>query len=372
MSVKIQPFFDIQEQYRVHKQEINAAIQEVLDSGKFIMGPQVKELENKLEIYTGAKHCITCANGTDALQIAMMAIGIKPGDEVITTPFTYAATAEAVVLLGAKPIFIDIEEDSCLINANLIADKITEKTKAIIPVSLYGQIADMNAINQMAKQYSKKYNHKIYVIEDAAQSFGAEYKGKKSCNVSDIATTSFFPTKPLGCYGDGGAIFTSDDNIAQIIREIRVHGQSKRYYHTRTGVNSRLDTIQAAILQVKLSFFDEEIELRRSVAGGYNQIFGGYSDVVLPLVLPYRMHVYGQYTIKVKERDDFMSSLKDNGIPLAIHYPVPLHKQPAFYNKAVKCIVAEQVANSVVSLPMCLYTNINYNDFSEFLYNESI
>ena len=256
----MKPFFDIQEQYHQHKAEINAAIQTVLNEGQFIMGPQVKELELALEQYTSAKHCITCANGTDALQLALMAIDIKPGDEVITTPFTFVATAETIVLLGGKPVYVDIQEDSFLINHCLIAEKITDKTKAIIPVSLYGQIPDMDEINAVAKEYSEKYGHKIYVIEDAAQSFGASYKGKKSCNVSDIATTSFFPTKPLGCYGDGGALFTSDDAIAQALREIRVHGQSKRYYHSRVGVNSRLDTFQAAILLVKLKYLEDSIK----------------------------------------------------------------------------------------------------------------
>ena len=348
-------FFDIQAQYRVHKKEIDQAVQEVLDGGQFIMGPQIQSLESKLEKYTGAKHCVSCANGTDALQIALMAIGIKPGDEVITTPFTFIATAETIALLGAKPVFVDIEEDSFLIDAKLIAEKITSKTKAIIPVSLYGQIADMDAINEVAKSYSQKLDHKVYVIEDAAQSFGAEYKGNKSCNVSDIATTSFFPTKPLGCYGDGGAMFTSDDDIAQKMREIRVHGQSRRYYHTSIGVNSRLDTIQAAILLVKLRYFDQEVEIRRKRAQAYFEQYKN-SDVITPIELQGRKHIYGQYTVRVKNRSDFQEQLKDQGIPTTIHYPVPLNKQPAFEDKNAFCPISDRLSDEVVSLPMCLYS----------------
>ncbi|MFZ9035185.1 MAG: DegT/DnrJ/EryC1/StrS family aminotransferase [Francisellaceae bacterium] len=342
-----------------HKHEINDAIQSVLDSAKFIMGPQVFELEAQLQAYTGAKHCITCGNGTDALQIAMMAIGIKPGDEVITTPFSFIATAETIALLGAKPVFVDIEEDSFLIDANLIAEKITEKTRAIIPVSLYGQIADMDAINHIANEYSEKLGHRIYVIEDAAQSFGAEYKGRKSGNVSAIATTSFFPTKPLGCYGDGGAIFTSDDEIAQVLKEIRVHGQSRRYYHTRLGINSRLDTLQAAILLVKLKYLDEALKLRKRRAAEYDQLFKN-TEVITPVTVANRTHVYGQYTVKVKNRDDFIEALKREDIPAAIHYPVPLHRQPAFADDNTRCPVAESLSDEVVSLPMCLYSRFPF------------
>ncbi|MCX7125390.1 MAG: DegT/DnrJ/EryC1/StrS family aminotransferase [Gammaproteobacteria bacterium] len=333
----MRPFLDIQEQYRQRKTEINAAIQSVLDDGQFIMGPQVKMLENELVNYVGAKHCITCANGTDALQLALMAIDIKAGDEVITTPFTFVATAETIALLGAKPVFVDIEEDSFLIDHRLIAEKITAKTKAIIPVSLYGQIPEMNEINAIAKNYSEKFGHKIYVIEDAAQSFGAEYKGKKSGNVCDIATTSFFPTKPLGCYGDGGAIFTSDDNIAQALREIRVHGQSKRYYHTRVGVNSRLDTLQAAILLVKLKYFEDDLKARQRNAKDYDEYYKN-TNVITPVTLPNREHAFGQYTVKVNNRDEFH----------------PLHKQPAFLDETAHCPIAERVSGQVVSLAMQL------------------
>ncbi|MDC0534938.1 DegT/DnrJ/EryC1/StrS family aminotransferase [Francisellaceae bacterium] len=351
----MKPFFDIQAQYIAHKDEINCAIQEVLDSGKFIMGPQVKLLESQLEDYTGSKNCISCANGTDALQIALMAIGIKPGDEIITTPFTFIATAESIALLGAVPVFIDIEEDSYLIDHTLIDEKISNKTKAIIPVSLYGQIADMDEINRIAKEASKTIGHKIYVIEDAAQSFGAEYKGKKSCNVSDIATTSFFPTKPLGCYGDGGAMFTNDSELATAMKQIRVHGQSKRYHHTRVGVNSRLDTIQAAILMVKLKYFDHEVEKRCFIAEKYGARLKNVDDIITPVVMPHRKHVYGQYTIRTKNRATFIEKYKQEGTPTTIHYPVPLNKQPAF-DTGVFCPISDRLSNEVVSLPMCLYT----------------
>ena len=350
----MKPFFDIKAQYDFHREEINESIQLVLDSGSFIMGPQVKELEYNLQQYTQAKYCISCANGTDALQIAMMAIGIGAGDEVITTPFTFISTAETVALIGAKSVFVDIEEDSFLIDHNLIADKINSRTKAIIPVSLYGQIADMDAICELAEFYSQKFGHKIYVIEDAAQSFGATYKGKKSCNLSDIATTSFFPTKPLGCYGDGGAIFTSNDDLAQKMSQIRVHGQSKRYHHTQVGINSRLDTIQAAILLVKLKYFDGEIETRREIAKKYSENYRN-SSIITPTELKDRQHVYGQYTVRVKERPLFIENLKKEGIPTAIHYPIPLNRQPAFSNGQFDCPISDKLSQEVVSLPMCLY-----------------
>ena len=353
----MKPFFDIQAQYQEHKEEFDVAIQEVLDSGKFIMGPQVKELETELERYTGAKHCISCANGTDALQIALMAIEIKPGDEVITTPFTFAATAEAIILLGGIPVYVDIEEDSFLINATLIEEKITKKTKAIIPVSLYGQIADMDAINVIADKASQEHGHKIFVIEDGAQSFGAEYKGKKSCNVSDIATTSFFPTKPLGCFGDGGALFTKNDSIAKTIRQIRVHGQRGRYQHEILGVNSRLDTIQAAVLLVRLKYIDLTISKRQRIAKQYEEKYRG-TDIIPPYLANDRTHVYGQYTVRVPEREKFVSELEQQGIPSAIHYPVPLNLQLAFKNTSSFCPVAEALSSEVVSLPMCLVSDI--------------
>lgn len=346
-------FFDIQAQYQVRKNEFNQAMQAVLDSGKFIMGPQVKELESALEKYTGAKHCIACANGTDALQLALMAIGIQPGDEVITTPFTFVATAEAIALLGATPIFVDIEPDTYLIDAALIEEKITEKTKAIIPVSLYGQIPDMDAINAIAEQAESKFGHRVYVIEDAAQSFGAEYKGKKSCNVSEIATTSFFPTKPLGCFGDGGALFTNNDELAEKLRQIRVHGQSARYTHTSIGVNSRLDTLQAAVLLVKLKYLDSDLQIRRDIVQAYNAEYADVSGVKTPVEKNSCKHVYGQYTLCVEDREAFVANLKAQGVPTAVHYPIPLNKQPAYLTEQ-PCPIAEELSGKVVCLPMCL------------------
>ncbi|MGV6851180.1 MAG: DegT/DnrJ/EryC1/StrS family aminotransferase, partial [bacterium] len=256
MATQNIPFIDLKTQYKALEVEIRQRINNVLEHGQYIMGPEVQELEQKLADYTGAEHCITTASGTEALLISLMALNIKPGDEVITTPFTFIATAEVIVLLGAKPVFVDIKPDTCNINASLIEEKITNKTKAIMPVSLYGQPADMDEINAIADKYN------LPVIEDAAQSFGATYKNKKSCNLSTIGCTSFFPSKPLGCYGDGGAIFTSDDDIAKACREIRVHGQSQRYVHTRVGVGGRMDTIQCAVVLAKLERFDWEVEQR--------------------------------------------------------------------------------------------------------------
>ncbi|MFZ4745254.1 MAG: DegT/DnrJ/EryC1/StrS family aminotransferase, partial [Limnohabitans sp.] len=263
-------FCDLKSQYQRLKAEIDAGIQRVLDHGQYILGPEVAELEEKLAAYTGAKYCITCANGTDALQVAQMALGIGSGDEVITPGFTYIATAETVALLGAKPVYVDIDPRTYNLDPALLEAVITPRTKAIIPVSLYGQCADMDAINAIAAK------HGIPVIEDAAQSFGATYKGRKSCNLSTIACTSFFPSKPLGAYGDGGAIFTNDEELAKVMRQIARHGQDRRYHHIRVGVNSRLDTLQAAILLPKLAIFDDELALRQQVAAGYAQLFAGY------------------------------------------------------------------------------------------------
>src|SRR5688572_18196979 len=253
-------FTDLKAQYRALKRELDARIQRVLDHGQFILGPEVVELEQKLAAYTGARHCITVASGTEALLIALMALDIKPGDEVITTPFTFVATGEMIVLLGAKPVFVDVEEDTANIDAHRLEAAVTPRTRAIIPVSLYGQPADMDEINAIAAR------HRLAVIEDAAQSFGATYKGKRSCNLSTIGCTSFFPSKPLGCYGDGGALFTSDEALAAAMREIRVHGQSGRYRHTRIGVGGRMDTLQCAVVLAKLERFDWELARRGEIA----------------------------------------------------------------------------------------------------------
>lgn len=349
------PFIDLKTQYQALKPQIQARINAVLDHGQYIMGPEVKELEDKLATYTGAKHCITVASGTEALLIGLMALGIKPGDEIITTPFTFVATAEVIVLLGATPVFVDVEADTANIDASLIEAKITPRTKAIMPVSLYGQTADMDAINAIAARHGY-----IPVIEDAAQSFGASYKGKKSCNLSTMGCTSFFPSKPLGCYGDGGAIFTNDDALAQAMREIRVHGQSQRYVHTRVGVGGRMDTLQCAIVLAKLERFEWEVAQRELLGQRYtDQILalqGGVGDagVQPPTVRSDRTSVYGQYTVFVPNREAVQKRLSEAGIPTAVHYPVPLNEQPAYKHLCCPdCTpVAQSLAKQVMSLPM--------------------
>lgn len=341
------PFIDLKTQHQALKLQIQERINRVLEHGQYIMGPEVGELEEKLQAYTGAKYCITTASGTDALLISLMALGIKPGDEVITTPFTFIATVEVIVLLGAKPVFVDIEADTCNINAALIEEKITSKTKAIMPVSLYGQPADMDKINAIAAKYH------LPVVEDAAQSFGAEYKGKKSCNLSKIGCTSFFPSKPLGCYGDGGAIFTNDDFIALACREIRVHGQSQRYVHTRIGVGGRMDTIQCAIVLAKLERFDWEVKQRQRIGHQYDELLAA-SNIDLVLLRTDRTSVYAQYTVLVSDRDEMQKRLSEAGIPTAVHYPVPLNEQPAYKHLCCPdCTpIANKVAKQVMSLPM--------------------
>lgn len=342
------PFIDLKTQYQDLKIGIDARIQSVLNHGQYIMGPEVKELEERLVAYTGAKHCITVSSGTEALLISLMAIGIQPGDEVITTPFTFIATAEVIVLLGAKPVYVDIDPTTCNIDATLIEAAITSKTKAIIPVSLYGQVADMDEINQIANQYN------LIVIEDAAQSFGAEYKGHKSCHLSHIGCTSFFPSKPLGCYGDGGAIFTDDDEFAKAMREIRVHGQEKRYRHTRIGVGGRMDTLQCAIVLAKLDTFAQEIENRIAIGARYNEMFDNLGIERIQ-VKDDRTSVYGQYTIKVDNRTQVQQKLQELGVPTAVHYPIPLHLQPAYKQDGLgetSFKHSSEASNRVMSLPM--------------------
>ena len=342
------PFMDLKTQYQELKPQIQERINRVLEHGQYIMGPEVVELETRLTEYTGAKYCITVASGTEALLISLMALGIGPGDEVITTPFTFVATAEVIVLLGAKPVFVDIEPDTCNINAALIEEKINNKTKAIISVSLYGQTADMDEINAIAAKHGN-----IPVIEDAAQSFGAEYKGKRSCNLSTIGCTSFFPSKPLGCYGDGGAIFTSDESIALACREIRVHGQSQRYVHTRVGVGGRMDTIQCAVVLAKLERFDWEVKQRQLIGQRYSELLAA-ADIDLVNLRSDRTSVYAQYTIFMSERVALQKRLSEASIPTAVHYPVPLNEQPIY--KHLCCTdctpIAQQIAKKVMSLPM--------------------
>lgn len=347
-------FCDLKTQYHRLKTDIDAGIQRVLDHGQYILGPEVAELEEKLAAYTGAKYCITCANGTDALQIAQMALGIGPGDEVITPGFTYIATAETVAQLGAKPVYVDIDPRTYNLDPALLEAAITPRTKAIIPVSLYGQCADYDAINAIAAK------HGIPVIEDAAQSFGATYKGRKSCNLTTIACTSFFPSKPLGAYGDGGAIFTKDVELAKVMRQIARHGQDRRYHHIRVGINSRLDTIQAAILLPKLAIFDEELAQRQQAAARYTDLFCGAdfsrpSSLTPPHIEAHNTSAWAQYTICVPNRDSIQEQLKQAGIPTAVHYPIPLNKQPAVADAKAQLPVGDAVAQQVISLPMGPY-----------------
>ncbi len=345
------PFIDLKTQYEALKPQIKERINQVLEHGQYIMGPEVKELEDSLQVYTDAKHCITVASGTEALLISLMALDIRPDDEVITTPFTFVSAAEVIVLLGAKPVFVDIEPDTCNIDASQIEAKITSKTKAIMPVSLYGQPSDMDEINAIAAR-----NGNIPVIEDAAQSFGAVYKGKKSCKLSTIGCTSFFPSKPLGGYGDGGAIFTSDDAIAQACQEIRTHGQSQHYLHTRIGVGGRMDTLQCAIVLAKLERFEWEIEQRIAIGQRYNKLM---DESGIPRVQQRsdRTSVFAQYTIFSMNREVTQAKVKDAGIPTAVHYPVPLNEQLAYKDFCCSdCMpVAREVSKKVISLPISAY-----------------
>jgi UDP-2-acetamido-2-deoxy-ribo-hexuluronate aminotransferase len=344
------PFSDLKSQYAALKPQIQERINRVLDHGQYIMGPEVGELEQQLSAYTGSKHCITVASGTEALLISLMALGLKPGDEVITTPFTFAATAEMIVLAGGVPVFVDIEPGTCNIDAGQIEAAITPRTKAIMPVSLYGQCADMDEINAIAARHGN-----IPVIEDAAQSFGAAYKGRRSCNLSTIGCTSFFPSKPLGCYGDGGAVFTNDDALAQACREIRVHGQSARYTHTRVGVGGRMDTLQCAIVLAKLERFAWEIEQRERIGARYCEwIREAGAPAELLTVRPDRSCVWGQFTVMVSDRDGVQKRLQARGIPTAVHYPRPLHQQPAYavYAGSRGLPRSETAAGRVMSLPM--------------------
>ena len=342
-------FIDLKTQYASLRDSVNGRIQAVLDHGQYIMGPEVKELEQRLADFTGARHCITVASGTEALLIALMALGVKAGDEVITTPFTFVATAEVIVLLGAKPVYVDIEADTCNIDAAGIEAKITPRTKAIIPVGLYGQVPDMAEINAIGQR------HGIAVIEDAAQSFGASYQGARSGHLSTIGCTSFFPSKPLGCYGDGGAMFTDDDALAQAFREIRVHGQSKRYHHTRVGVGGRMDTLQCAVVLAKLDRFEWEIAQRLDKGERYRQMIrDSGAPVGLLAVRPDRDCVWGQFTIFVDQREALQQRLQAMGVPTAVHYPKPLHLQPAYADLCCPdcCPVSVDAGRRVMSLPM--------------------
>lgn len=341
-------FIDLAAQQQRLRAKIESGIARVLEHGQYILGPEVLELEERLAAYTGAAHCISVANGTDALQIALMALGVGPGDEVISPGFSYIATAEAAVLLGARIVYVDIDPATFNLDPAALEAAITPQTKAIIPVSLYGQPADFDEINQIAARFG------IPVIEDGAQSFGATYKGQKSCNLTTIGCTSFFPSKPLGCYGDGGAIFTSDDELANVIRQIARHGQERRYYHVRIGVNSRLDTLQAAILLPKLEILDDELAARQRIADQYAASFAG-TEVKAMHIRDVSQSAWAQYTVRVNAREQVQASLKDAGVPTVVHYPLPLNRQPAV--SAPKAVLphGDRAAREVLSLPMHPY-----------------
>jgi UDP-2-acetamido-2-deoxy-ribo-hexuluronate aminotransferase len=345
-------FIDLKSRHQLIGDNINARIQKVMEHGQFILGPEVREVEGKLGQYTGSKHCVTVSSGTDALLIALMALGVGTGDEVITVPYTWISTAEVISLLGAKPVFVDIRPDTWNMDEALLEAAITDKTKAIMPVSIYGQCPDMDAINTIAKKYN------LPVIEDAAQSFGATYKGKKSCNLSTIGSTSFFPSKPLGCYGDGGALFTNDDELVEKFRWIRVHGQERKHHHPILGINGRMDTLQAAILLEILEVFPDEVQKRENLGQTYSEGFANLDGLETPSIGDNNTSVYAQYTILSEQREQVQQSLKEKDIPSVSYYSVPLHLQPVFENLGHKLgnfPVAEKVANHCLSLPMSPY-----------------
>jgi UDP-2-acetamido-2-deoxy-ribo-hexuluronate aminotransferase len=364
-------FANLQYQYQLYKEEIDQAIHKVLDKSNYIMGQEVKELEENLCKFTGAKEAITCGSGTDALLLAMMALGIKPGDEIITTPFTFIATAETIALLGAKPVFVDIDEKTYNIDPSKIEEKITDKTKAIIAVSLYGQPCDLGQINQYTN--NKYTNTQIHLIIDGAQSFGATYKNKAEVHYCDIYTTSFFPAKPLGCFGDGGAVLTNNSELAQKIKMLRVHGQNKRYHHKYIGLGARMDTIQCAVVNVKLKHYKKDLALRQEVAQKYTKLLitnNKYTNT--PIIKDNRTSAFAQYSIRVQNRDEVQAKLKEAGIPTAVHYPMPLHLQECFayfgYKKG-DFPVAEKVSQEILSLPMNPYL---IDDEIEYIVKEVI
>ncbi len=342
-------FIDLRTQQARIKGKIDDRMARVLAHGQYVLGPEVYELESRLADITGTRYCISCGSGTDALQIAQMGLGIGPGDEVITPGFSYAATAQTILLLGATPVYVDIDAHTYTLDPRLLEAAISTRTKAIIPVSLYGQCPDMDAINAVAERY------RLAVIEDAAQSFGARYRNRASCGLSTIACTSFFPSKPLGCYGDGGAVFTNDDELALILRQIARHGRDDNGRHVRIGVNSRLDTLQAAILLAKLDILPDEIALRQHVAQGYKRLFSGLPLVSAPYVEPHNLSVYAQYTIRTPVRDTLREKLRLAGIPSAVHYPIPLNKQPAFQDSGAHLPLGNEAAREILCLPMHPY-----------------
>jgi UDP-2-acetamido-2-deoxy-ribo-hexuluronate aminotransferase len=351
-------FIDLKTQYRRLKPSVDARIARVLEHGQYVMGPEVAELEQQLAEYVGTKHCLGVASGTDALLMALMALDIGPGDEVITVPFTFFATAETIALAGARPVFVDIDRRTYNMDASRLQAAITPRTRAIMPVSLYGQCADIDAINEIACR------NELPVIEDAAQSFGATYKGRRSGGLTAIGATSFFPSKPLGCYGDGGAMFTNDDRLATILREIRIHGQDRRYHHPRIGINGRLDSIQAAVLLAKLEAFQDEVGARQRLGARYTELiterFGASASarVRAPEIEAFNTCVYAQYTVEVEQREIVETRMKALGVPTAVHYPIPMHLQPVFSSlghREGEFPASESAARRVISLPMHPY-----------------
>lgn len=342
-------FIDLQRQYQAYKTEIDTQISEVLSSSEFIMGSKIPELEHHLSAFAGTKHAIGCSSGTDALLLALMAYNIQPGDEIITTTFSFIATSEVIALLKAKPVFVDIDEQTFNIDPAKISQAITDKTRAIIAVDIFGQCANYDEINKIAKA------NNLFVIEDGAQSFGARYKDRPACSLADIGCTSFFPAKPFGCYGDGGAVFTNDENIDNILRSLRVHGQGEnRYDNIRIGINARLDAIQAAVLLGKINHYEDEIKKRNEVATYYSRHFDN-QYVKAPVIVPENLSVFAQYCILTENRDELQKHLSEKNIPTAIHYPKPLHLQPAFaalkYKKG-DFPISEKICSHILALPM--------------------
>ena len=346
-------FIDLKSQQARIRDDIDRRIAAVLDHGQYILGPEVRELEEVLQEYVGSRHCITTASGTDSLLIALMALGIGPGDEVITVPYTWISTAEMIALAGAKPVFVDVQEDTWNMDPSRLEAAITERTKAIMPVGIYGQTADMTAINEIAARHGN-----LPVIEDAAQSFGATHRGGKSCALSGIGSTSFFPSKPLGCYGDGGALFTDDDDLADRMSQIRVHGQAKKHHHPILGINGRFDSIQAAVVLSKLQIFDEEIDKRQQVADRYAEALADSQSIRAPKIGEGNTSVYAQYTVLSENRDELQARLSAAEIPSVAYYAVPLHLQPVFADlghSAGDFPVTEKVSEQCLSLPMSPY-----------------
>lgn len=357
-------FIHLARQYQAYQTQIDFQIQKILSHTNFIMGEEVAQLEKELQNYTSSPYAIACSSGTDALILALMALEIKPCDEVITSPFSFFASSEAIAFLGAKPVFVDIDEQTYNLNPALIESKITPKTKAILTVSLFGQIAEMDPINKIAKNYG------LSVIEDASQSFGATYKGQKSCSLTRFATTSFFPSKPLGCFGDGGAVFCQYEEDAAKIRSLLKHGQVKRYYHQYIGMNARLDTLQAGILLAKLPFLDDEIQRRQHIASFYTY---GLRDCIPPFIGKNHQSVFAQYSIRVSNRDEKVLSLKKQEIPTAIHYPLPLHLQEAFkylgYRQG-EFPISEKICNEILSLPMSAFLTKEEQEYIIYCFNK--